>query len=379
MRGIGISHGVGSTLRRVILPGLLTCALAAVAVVSSATNSEARTYSEIKADVEAALKDPNCRSKESIDRLIQEANQIIDHMRHPTPNYTRARSTRGQFRNPFTERAGDDVVLERLASHLPEKICPPPPPPDPVKLYFIGEPPGRYKRQGEEERLEIGDARMGGPRIQTASFSGFYVGANIAGSFDTLGQTETLKMTNVVTNDFSDSSSGIGGGFEAGYLFAPWNNRIVVGPFASVEFPNQTTNHTFPGGFFLGQTTNVIGTVGAQVGVIAAPGVMFYGELGVAFAGLDQKLNFSGPVTSASQTVTGANLGIGVAFQPTNWQVGRIPVAVAVQYNRIILPSATFDNAGSPGFAYRNDNATNKFLVGLRFNIAASPPPPPPR
>jgi hypothetical protein len=253
-------------------------------------------------------------------------------------------------------------------------------PTEPDKLYSVGRPlePAKLYTVGTlfEPAKLYSVGTLGRP--QPFNWSGFYIGVNGSGNFNTLGQTERFKMNNVVTNDFSDSSTAIGGGFSAGYLFAPWNNNIVVGPFASVDFPNQSTDHTVPGGFFLGQTTNVIGTVGAQGGVVAAQGVLIYGEFGAAFADIDQKLNFSGPATSVNKTVTGANLGIGAAFQPANWQIAGNPVAVVAQYNHVFLPRTTFDNPGSPLFLYSNQSDIDQFKIGVRVqfnpNLVAETP-----
>jgi opacity protein-like surface antigen len=226
----------------------------------------------------------------------------------------------------------------------------------------------RPEREEVEERAEIGRG-IGGPRTEAVGFTGFYIGGFVAGNFNTLGQTETLKATDDVTNRFSDSSSAVGGGFNAGFLFSPWNNNILVGPSASVDFLRQDTNHNFPGNVFLGQTTNVIGTVNGQIGVAARPGLFVYGELGLAFANLDHRLNFSGPVTSVNQTVPGLNLGIGAAFQPPDWQIAGNPVAVFAQYNHIYLQDATFNNPGSPGFTYLNQNGIDEFKFGVQIIV----------
>lgn len=275
---------------------------------------------------------------------------------------------------PVPETPKQDLVKIRDPAYRPSSQAPEPrkprttnirAQPEPVKRYHVGtlwkrtEPP-------PEERQEIG-ARIGAPRTQAVSFTGFNIGGDVAGNFNTLGQTETFAATGFVTNQFSDSSNALGGGIVGGFLFSPWNNNILVGPFASVDFLNQSTNRTLPGGFFLGQTTNVIGTVGGQIGVVARPGLFVYGELGLALVNLDQNLNFSGPVTSVNQTVPGVNLGIGAAFQPFNWQVAGNPVAVFAQYNHIVLQDATFDNPGSPFFRYRNHNDIDQLKIGLKL------------
>ena len=208
---------------------------------------------------------------------------------------------------------------------------------------------------------------------QTASSGGFYIGGNVAGNFNGLGQTEMSKTSDVINNRFSDSSQAMGFGLNAGFLTSPWNNNILIGPSASIDIMKQDTIHDFPPGpSFLGQTINAIGTLNGQIGVVAQPGFFIFGELGAAFVNLDQKLNFSGPVTSVNQTVTGLNLGFGATYQPPGWQIAGNPVSLVGQFNHIILPGAIFDNPGSPGFIYRNDNEINEFKFGVRVQFGGT-------
>jgi hypothetical protein len=217
-----------------------------------------------------------------------------------------------------------------------------------------------------EERTEIG-ARIGMPRTEAVSFTGFSLSGGVVASFNGVNQTEIFKPANVVTNQFSDSSDSAGGYIGASYLFALRDTPIRAGPFLSVDVLNQDTNHTFPPGpFFLGQTINAIATVGGQIGIVATPNLFVYGEVGAAFVSVTQKLNFLGPVTTADNTVTGLNLGIGATFQPPGWQVAGNPMAVFFQFNKLILPVTTFNNPGTTNFAYDNRNDINKFEAGFR-------------
>jgi opacity protein-like surface antigen len=237
--------------------------------------------------------------------------------------------------------------------------CAPPPPPEPVKLYSVG-------RQIEPAKLYSVGTLV---RPPTASFAGWYISGDVAGSFNKLYQTETFTMTNAVTNQFSDSSNVVGGGFSTGFLVPLGNSPILIGPSASIEFLRQDTFHTFPGNFFIGQTINGIGTVNGQIGV-AKPGLMFFGELGLGVVNVDQKLNFSGPVTSVNQNVTGLNVGFGFTFQPPSWQIAGNRLAIFTQINRIILPAATFENPGSQGYTYRNENDITQVKAGIRVQLS---------
>jgi hypothetical protein len=266
----------------------------------------------------------------------------------------------------------------------------PPCPPEPARLYQVtprrdykrtetlpGEPAARKLRTTDIEPVRLNQVipRRDYQRVeeserqQIASWTGLYVGGEVAGNFNRLRQIESFAATGVVTNRFSDSSSAFGGGLNAGYLIAPWNNHILIGSFASVDFLNQDTNHSFPGEFFLGQTINVIGTVGAQASVVGRVGLA-YGKVGFALANLDQKLNFSGRVTSENRTVPGVTFGIGAAFQPANWQIAGSPVSAFIEWDHTFLQDARFNNAGSPGFNYRNVNDIDTVKVGTRLHFS---------
>jgi opacity protein-like surface antigen len=207
-------------------------------------------------------------------------------------------------------------------------------------------------------------------RPQPVHWNGWYVAVDGSGNFNTLGQQERFKMNNAVTNDFSDSGQAMGFGFSAGYLFQTGIPNIVVGASASLDVLNQDVNHNLASGFFLGQTTGVIGAVKAQLGVVAAPYLLIYGEAGPAFGSITQKLNFTGPVTAVSETAIGVNFGLGAAFQAPDWQVAGHPVAIFGQINRIILPGTTFDNPASPGFIYRNQTDITEVKAGIRIPIS---------
>jgi opacity protein-like surface antigen len=207
---------------------------------------------------------------------------------------------------------------------------------------------------------------------EALGFTGFYIGGGVVGNFNALGQTETIRGTDVVTNRFWDSSNALGGNVNMGVLFSPWPNNIRIGASGSVDFLNHDTIHSFPpGSSFLGQGINHIWTLNGQVGVVAKPGVFLFTEVGPAFVNVTQKLNFLGPVTSVDQTVTGLNVGVGAAFQP-HWEFAGHPVALVFQYNHFFLPVATFNNPGSQGFTYDNRNNINKVTGGFRLEFGDS-------
>jgi hypothetical protein len=97
----------------------------------------------------------------------------------------------------------------------------------------------------------------------------------------------------VITNRFIDSGDPLGVGIVGGYNFKPWNNNVVIGPFASFDYLNQTINHNFAGGQFLGTTTHWLINAGLKAGVVTPPGFYFYGLAGAAFLNHDLNVNFA--------------------------------------------------------------------------------------
>jgi hypothetical protein len=202
-------------------------------------------------------------------------------------------------------------------------------------------------------------------------WSGGYFGGEIIKNGARVRSTETSAATGVITNQFDDDGDPIGAGLVAGYNFALGSN-VIIGPFASMDWLNQTVNHNFAGGQFLGTTTHWIATVGGKFGYTAYPGVLVYGLAGASFLNHDLNVNFA---TAASQNTTtpGFTLGLGGEYQPSSWQLLGAPVSVFAQYQHTWYATANFNTpASSPAFnyAFKRDDDTVK--VGINFYL--SPP-----
>ena len=205
--------------------------------------------------------------------------------------------------------------------------------------------------------------------------SGGYLGGELAKNWGRVRSTERLATTGVVTNRFTDSGDPIGVGIVGGYNFRPWNNAFVVGPFASFDFLNQTINHRFAGGQFLGTTTRWFVNVGAKAGVDVAPGIFVYGLAGAAFLNHDLKVNFA---TAASSNVTtpGFTLGLGAEYAPVSWRLAGHPVSVFAQYQHTWWSRANFNTpASSPAFNYAFRREDDTIKVGVNFYFDVPPPP----
>ncbi|MCX6174750.1 MAG: hypothetical protein NTZ27_08385 [Ignavibacteriales bacterium] len=187
--------------------------------------------------------------------------------------------------------------------------------------------------------------------------------------------TETSAATGAVTNQFTDSGDPLGADIVAGYNLALWNNNIVGGPFISFDLINQTINHTFGGGTFLGTTTHWIAAAGVKGGVVTTSDIFIYGIGGVSLLNHDLNINFGGPVTSSNTTVLGFTLGIGGEFQPSFLQSFGKPVSLTIQYQHTWWLVANLNNpTASPGYNYAFSREDNTFKLGVNIFLWQAKP-----
>jgi hypothetical protein len=212
---------------------------------------------------------------------------------------------------------------------------------------------------------------------EQVSWTGGYLGAQLSGTFGTLETNEFLAATDVRTNHFEDSGSGGGAGITAGYNWRPAGSNVVVGPFASFDYLNQTINHSFPGGTFLGTSPRWVANVGVKAGVAASPNAYLYGLVAAAFLNQDLDVNFA-TAASSNVTTSGVTIGAGAEFRSSSWRLAGLPISLFVQYQHTWWDTARFDGpASSPAFNYgfRREGDTFKFGANLYFNPAAPPRP----
>jgi hypothetical protein len=200
--------------------------------------------------------------------------------------------------------------------------------------------------------------------------SGGYLGGQIIKNSGRVCSTETSATMGAVTNQFSDSGDPIGGGISAGWKFAQWNNNLVLGPFVSVDWLNQTINHTFAGGTFLGTTTYWVINAGVKAGVVTSPGIYIYGLAGAAWLNQDLNVNFA-TAAGRNTTTPGFTLGLGGEYQPSSWQLFGKPVSMFLQYQQTWYSTANFNTpTSSPTFnyAFKRDDDTVK--LGLNVYLS---------
>ena len=215
------------------------------------------------------------------------------------------------------------------------------------------------------------------PQSSTSStLGGGYLGGELAKNWGRVRSIESLATTDAITNRFVDSGDPLGVGIVGGYNFKPWNNSIVIGPFASFDYLNQTINHNFAGGQFLGTTTHWFINAGVKAGVVTAPGFYLYGLAGAAFLNHDLNVNFA---TAAQSNVTtpGFTLGLGGEYQPPSWQLAGHPVSVFAQYQHTWWSNANFNTpTSSPAFNYAFRREDDTIKLGVNFYFGAAPAAP---
>jgi len=161
------------------------------------------------------------------------------------------------------------------------------------------------------------------------------------------------------------------------YGFTPWNNSVVVAPFVSIDAPNISVYHTFPGGSYLGTTNNVSGTIGLKVGPALSEDVWVYGLAGVSALNETMKINFIPAFSSSDATVAGATVGAGFAWHPASWQVGNHPLSLFAEYQHTWWDDAHFNApTASPGFNYTFRRQDDLVKLGVNLSFGESPPSP---
>lgn len=213
---------------------------------------------------------------------------------------------------------------------------------------------------------------------QTGYLGGGYLGGELAETYGRVRSTETPRDRNVPSFQAVDGGDPLGGGIVGGYNLRPWNNSVVIGPFASFDYLQQTINHNFAGGQFLGTTTHWFINAGVKAGVEVAPGFLIYGLAGAAWLNHDLNVNFA---TAAGSNVTtpGFTAGIGGEYAPASWRLIGHPVSVFAQYQHTWWSTASFNMpASSPAFnyAFRREDDTVRFGVNFYFNAPPAAVPP---
>ena len=199
-----------------------------------------------------------------------------------------------------------------------------------------------------------------GPRL------GLFVGKNF-------GSSQIYEQSTIFDDDitaFQLFQDPLMGGGMLDYAFAPWNNNWLFDPFVSMVYRPQTMNQTFPGGTFLGTTTNWSGTLGMRAGYLWRPDFFIYGLVGASVLNENIKINLGGPVTSSNVYDPGFTLGVGFSVQPPWLQQTGLPVSLFVELQQTWWSSVTiYKPAASPLFNYTFDRQDTSIIAGVSVSL----------
>jgi outer membrane immunogenic protein len=201
-------------------------------------------------------------------------------------------------------------------------------------------------------------------------WTGFYVGAQVGGSFSGVGTSEFLAGTDIRTNHFHDTGSGFVGGANFGYDWQAWN-KFVVGISFDVNGTNDKARHDFAGGSYIGATIDFTASALVRGGVLVTPAFLLYGQTGISIANQQLQIDFGGPETNESKIISGFTIGGG-----GEWKLPTSPVAFAkstslfVDYRHTFWNKATLSRPdASPFFDYAWCRDTDAINLGFRLRF----------
>ncbi len=204
----------------------------------------------------------------------------------------------------------------------------------------------------------------------------FYGGFYLVKSIQRLNARESLASTGETTFTSSDSHDPVGAGITFGAMLRPFGNSVALSPFLSFEYLNMAVNHTFPGGSYLGTTSNWAGTAGVKIGPELATGLWLYGIAGVSVLNEKLNVNFIPVASSRTTTVPGGTVGVGAAFQPRFLQGFALPVSLFAESQHTWWGDATFNAPpASPAFNYNFRREDDAFKFGFLVAFGAQPAP----
>jgi hypothetical protein len=228
----------------------------------------------------------------------------------------------------------------------------------------------RYRKASKAYNDALDAADKKGCQRPSPSYSeSFYFLIQTLKNSGQLDLAERLAETGKQTFGATDRVDPLGFGIGFGYNFAPWNNNVMLGAFGTFDVLNQTINHDFAGGSFIGTRSRWIGTAGLKFGVTAARNWFFYGLGGVGLLNQDVTVNFGAPfVTSKNTTVPGVTAGLGVEVRPRFLQRFGRPISLFAQYQHTWWADAHLDQPfASPLFNYGRQDDTVKFGLNIYF------------
>jgi opacity protein-like surface antigen len=206
-------------------------------------------------------------------------------------------------------------------------------------------------------------------RLTSALWRGGFGGVQVTGEWSGVDTSE-FNGVGVRTFQSHDRGAGVGGGFNVGWNWQPWNDRYVVGVVGDGNWLNDHVRHDFAGGNYIGSNMNFMGSAQVRGGVLVNPSFLLYAQTGVAVANQQLKIDFGGPETNESQWTPGYTLGFGFEAKLPIRQLpfGR-SMSVFAEYSHTWWDTSKLHMpVASPLFDYDWLRKTDRVTVGARVS-----------
>lgn len=204
------------------------------------------------------------------------------------------------------------------------------------------------------------------PSLPATSWAGPFVGGQLVGSLGTVATTEVTTATGAIFHHFNSLAAGAGGGGNLGYNWLPWSNSGLIGVIADINGLSDS------GGHVLRTADDVVGTGGVRAGLLASPELLWYGQTGVAITNENIKVDFGGPLTTASRTAAGYALGGGAewALPATPLPLSATAASLFIDYQHIWWDSGSLHMpAAIPTLNFHWQRDSNTLKAGLRLHF----------
>jgi hypothetical protein len=204
------------------------------------------------------------------------------------------------------------------------------------------------------------------PGFPQTPWAGPFVGGQLVGSLGTVATTEVTVATGALFHHFDSLAGGGGGGVNLGYNWLPWGNSGLVGVIGDIDGLSDSGGHVFRA------TDNVTGTAGLRAGWFTSPDLLWYGQTGVAIADEKIKVDFGGPITNASRTAAGYELGAGAewALPAVPLPLSVTPASLFIDYQHVWWESGSLHMpAAVPTLNFRWQRDGNTLKAGLRLHF----------
>jgi opacity protein-like surface antigen len=222
---------------------------------------------------------------------------------------------------------------------------------------------GAFPESALSQTASSADAPPSGPAI---SWAGAFAGGQVVGSLSTVATSEFTAATGAVFHHFDSFAGGAGGGVDFGYNWLPSQNNWLVGVVADINFLSDSGGRVFT------TMDQLTGSGQVRVGFLAAPGLLCYGQTGLAIAKESLKVDFGGPITEQGRVIPGYAIGAGA-----EWALPIAPPAplaaapsLFVEYQHVWWGSSTLNMpAAVPSLNFAWQRESNTIKAGLRIHF----------